>query len=191
VIEQKLEWVETANPRRMAEEDAARGQHRFLSVCGYSCMVPGIGTVNAKRCYPSVAVEDIAGTGDVFFSDRQRALQQHAWELATDYNALVAASQRAAGQSTCLASENWDGALTELAKLVWSLSPGPSGQGHVTIPWDSSKFELSIPDGKSFDSISQAACAVLRANGLDGKATLRYRTVGSVEHPFREAPCSW
>jgi hypothetical protein len=174
----------------MAEADGSRDRHRFLSVCGYSCMVPGIGTINAKRCYPDVTIEEIAGTGDVLISDRQQSLQKRAWEVAQEFNMLVAASYRAAGKSACLPFENWDEALTDLTKLVWSLSPGTFTEGTVGIHPSRSTFEVSLPKGRSFGDMHQAACESLRKNGLGGKAALAYRTAGPGEALFQQVACS-
>jgi hypothetical protein len=89
-VERQLAWVEAAKPEAMLDADARAGRQRFLSVCGYSCVVPGIGELTATRCYPSVRVQTIEGTSDTILSERHAALVRRAAEVAAEYNTLAA-----------------------------------------------------------------------------------------------------
>jgi hypothetical protein len=176
-VEKELSWVETADPASLVQDDAKRKRRRFLSVCGYSCRVPGVGEINAERCYPEVTVEGIKGTSDVIRSERHSQLQQRAEDLARQYNILVASSERHAGRAACGDAVDWDAALDEISKLVWSLRTPTSSQGQVTLERDSPVFRVSLPDGTDFESIHHAACNALQKNGLQSQSKL---VVGSL-----------
>ena len=58
----------------MAAKDLAHQRYRFFSVCGYSCQVVGVGSINVQRCYPTTTVEIMEGTSDVILSEEQERL---------------------------------------------------------------------------------------------------------------------
>jgi hypothetical protein len=171
-VESALSWVEKTDATSLLQDDAKQNRRRFLSVCGFACLVPGVGAINAERCYSEVAVEIIRGTADVIRSERHSQLQQKAGQLARQFNILVAASERRAGRAACGEAVDWDAALTELGKLVWSLETSTSSRGQVTLLRDGPVFLISLPDDTDFESIHQAACNVLEKNGLRSQSKL-------------------
>src|SRR5437667_7504755 len=85
-----LDWIDHADPARMAKQDIAAGRFRFLSICGYACELPGVGGMTYFRCYSgSASIDTVDGTSDVIRSDRHLRLQNKSLTLASEYNHLV------------------------------------------------------------------------------------------------------
>src|SRR5208282_4380969 len=78
-IEQKMAWLDKADPVQMAAQDIAKMHYRFFSVCGYSCSTVGVGTLTKERCFASVPVEIIEGTSDAVLSIEHKRLINRAY----------------------------------------------------------------------------------------------------------------
>jgi hypothetical protein len=173
-VEQRLAWVETAKPAAMLAQDISAGQHRFLSVCGYACVVPSVGAITAERCYPTAAVQPIEGTSDVRLSTRHSALVERAAEVAAEYNLLAARSLSERGLGQCPQGANWDAAFRELHALALSVRPSLAEADFSLLP-NEPTFTLNLPPQLLTPAFTQSACAVIRANKLPPSARIAMR----------------
>jgi hypothetical protein len=191
-FEKELEWVETANPARSFEADTSSGRFHFLSVCGVTCMIPGVSRLNAEKCYPEILVEKMRGTGDVIFTERQQQLQARVWEYSRDYNLMVASSERAKGRSTCEGEENWDEGFFAISKALQSLTGanGVRSERLVTIAKNSKTFEIVLPRDIPMKPFKDKTCAVLAEHGLSRAAKVRYRIDQNEKGTWQEILCS-
>jgi hypothetical protein len=104
-----LDWIDHADPARMAKQDIAAGRFRFLSICGYACELPGVGGMTYFRCYSgSASIDTVDGTSDVIRSDRHLRLQNKSLTLASEYNHLIARKLDELGKRTCPIGEQWE-----------------------------------------------------------------------------------
>lgn len=182
-VEHRLAWVESAEPTAMLAQDISAGQQRFLSVCGYACVVPGVGAITAKHCYPNVAVQPIEGTSDVRLSTRHSAMIERAAEVAAEYNSLAARSLSERGFGRCPQGANWDAAFRELNALARTVRPLLAEADFSLLP-NGPTFTLNLPSQLLTPSFTRAACAVIRTNKLPPSARIAVRD----SQAKREAP---
>jgi len=170
-VERELAWVERANASSMYQADVAAGRQRFLAVCGYACMVPGVGSLTADLCFPRVAVEQIKGTSDVRLSERHSTLIAQAWDVATKYNKLVAEGLSQQGRSSCPSNANFDAAFGDLRALVEAAHSSASERS-LSMAAHEPVFRLVLPPEKLTFSFEQAACGILSKHSLPSEVSL-------------------
>lgn len=169
----QLAWVDDANAEKMVVRDTAQGTIRFFSVCGYSCYVPGVGSINAKRCYTKVAVQLIEGTGDAYSTNEDERLNVKAREFAEKYNLLVESRIKRAHQSQCDPATNWEKGYSALHEYVQSLNQNIREEGLVTLVDQRSEFNVTLPANVSFEQATPELCQRMAANGLIGVAAVK------------------
>lgn len=189
--EKELEWVETADAARLFEADNSSGKFRFLSMCGTTCLIPGVNRLNAEKCYPKVSVEKVIGTGDAYFSERQQQLQTRVWEFAGAYNLLVASSERANGRTTCDDNANWDDGFSALSKALRAFTgvDGVNSERLVSIARNSRTFEVMLPRNVPLQPLKDLSCAVLAEHGLSKEANVRFRIDNIEDGDWQEISC--
>ena len=163
---QPLAWIDDANAERMVMQDSAQGKYRFLSVCGYSCNVPGVGSMNAKMCFPQTPVQIIEGTSDVFGSDEEARLNGKARTVAEQYNLLMATHLQRGKQSKCDVNANWDGGFTALHRYVESLNDNVREAGYVAFIAERSLFNVVLPANVTSGQVSAGLCERVTEHGL-------------------------
>lgn len=81
------------DPEVEAHAAIARGDLRFIAVCGYACMPSGVPLDSAMRTRDSLALRDslrsIPGTSDAIFNQDVARLNTEAHEYATRYNRII------------------------------------------------------------------------------------------------------
>lgn len=132
-VEKVLSWVADVDPREMASEDIKNNSIKFYQVCSYSCSTVGIGSINGKRCFPSISHMPIKGTSDVVLSDKHSLLMDIAYDFSKQYNTVVAEHLKEQGASKCSQGVDWGAAHKSLTQFVWSLEIDISKQGNVGI----------------------------------------------------------
>jgi hypothetical protein len=182
-----LDWIDHAEPARMAKQDIAGGHFRFLSICGYACELPGLGEMTYFRCYSaSASIETVDGTSDVIRSDRHLHLQNKARILASEYNQLIARRLDELGRRTCPVGEQWDALLLALSDHVKRVTAERS-RAWVSA-FDDPKlrgydFRIHSRDGSGVGEATRASiCAIVSQHGI--QRLVRFaETLGDVETP--------
>lgn len=159
-VENQLAWVEHTDIAALNEADRKKGIRRFMLVCGYSCVAPGVGSLTTERCFPGIKNEPIEGTSDVILSQRHKELIARAYVVAKQYNALVAESEAKTGQSTCPSGADVDAAFHEIGSQFRAAFPTAS-ESAFRMGAGALMFELVPPSGHVSTSFEQAACAAL------------------------------
>jgi hypothetical protein len=170
-VEKRLAWVEHANVAALYQADHQKGIRRFMLVCGYSCVAPGVGSLTTERCFPGVENEPIEGTSDVVLSARHKELMARAYVVAKQYNALVAESEAKTGQSTCPSGADVDAAFHEIGSQFRAAFPTAS-ESAFRMGAGALMFELVPPSGHVSTSFEQAACAALSKHRLPARTRI-------------------
>lgn len=170
---QQLAWVNNANAQEIASRDTAQGNLRFFSVCGFSCVVPGVGTTNATLCYPKTVVHRIEGTSDGYGSEEELQLNLKARTFAEQYNLLVASQLQREKKSACDPSTDWDAGFHAMHQYVQSLSNKSNEEGLVALVVERSEFVVTMPPNVSLDQASLGLCERIRLHGLIGVAVVK------------------
>jgi len=168
----RLSWVDTAAPQEMANHDIAEKRYRLFRVCEYasSCEIPGVGTMNAERCYPSIAKETIgAFLRPEEVSYELWRLTDKASKFSAQYNKFVAKSLADRGQRKCSDSADWDGAISALGGFLWR------EKKYDAFLWTSAEkpvIGISLKADVPTESILPGLCKILASHGLTSDATL-------------------
>jgi hypothetical protein len=184
-----LDWIDHADPARMAKQDIAAGRFRFFSICGYACELPGVGEMTYFRCYAGSAnIDTVDGTSDVIRSDRHLRLQNKSLTLASEYNRLIARKLDELGKRTCPIGELWDALLLALSNHVKRMTAERSGA------WVSA-FDDPEPRGYDFrihsrresgvgEATRASVCKIVAQHGI--QRLVRFaETLGDIETPER------
>lgn len=155
-------------------------------------MVPGVSRLNAQRCYPTVSVENVPGTGDAFLSERQMRLQGRVMAFSREYNLLVASSARAKGMSTCKGKEDWDAGFSAISAALQTLTGVTDFRsgGSVTLAKNSTTFEVVLARELPLKPFQEQICAVMAAHGLSTAANVRFRVDANDKNQWQEISCS-
>jgi hypothetical protein len=95
----RADSLERLDPEREARAAIARGDLRFLAVCGYACMPVGVPLDSALRSADSMAVRKdsvhaVAGTSDFIVNQDVDRLNRVAGKYAARYNRVIWARRK-------------------------------------------------------------------------------------------------
>ena len=169
--ERDLAWVETANVKNIFNSDISSNNLRFFEICGFSCWPPGVGQINALKCY-SIKIERINGTSDAI-SDQHKHLNDIARNFATEYNKLMANYLKLNNLSYCDSTADWDTAWQELLNFIETLSK-KGNAGSVNVPLDPREpdFNLVLPSIDQLELYKSKFCQIIVNQGIHETVTL-------------------
>ena len=87
--EQKLQWLDAADPQADANQAIKKNDLRLLGLATRSVNIPGISKADTLKYEEKCGVQLIEGISDVVRSDEHLRLMQKARSYALKYNAII------------------------------------------------------------------------------------------------------